>query len=71
MGTLLPSEADHIACQLTNERVRVTADERGVYLVVVEIGEKIHLLPYQLTETGIERAIDEFYVRTTAQHRQD
>lgn len=60
MGTILPSEADVIARRLSNERVRVVTDQQCVYLELKDINAKVHLLPYQMTEFGIEQAVAEF-----------
>lgn len=65
MSTLLPSDADTLARRLTNGRVFIVADGQSVYLVLAETQEKIRLLPYQLTEDGIEHALADFERRPT------
>ncbi len=66
MATLLPSEANSIVRDLTNGHMHVEATDKAVYLVHDGKHERICLLPYQLTEDGLDAAVAELWAPQNA-----
>ena len=61
MATMLPSEADAVVRELTDGKMRVEENIRGVFLVHDTTLDKVQLLAYQMTAEGLDAAVAEFW----------